>query len=80
MTAVDALRLVIAERAGGESRPQQQEMVKAVEAAIRDQTHLLVQAGTGTGKSVGYLIPAILYAVRMNRRVIVSTGTKSLSD
>ncbi len=43
-----------------EFRPQQLEMAEAVVAAIRDRKHLLVEAGTGVGKSFGYLVPAIL--------------------
>ncbi len=48
--------------AGWESRPQQLEMARAVEAAIRDRKHLLCEAGTGVGKSLAYLVPAVLAA------------------
>lgn len=61
---------------GYESRPQQQALAAAVEEAIVEGRHLLAEAGTGTGKSLGYLIPAIL----SGKRVIVSTATKALQD
>jgi ATP-dependent DNA helicase DinG len=51
-------------------------MVEAVERAIATGRHLFVQAGTGTGKSLGYLVPAIL----SHRRVVVATATKALQD
>src|SRR5688572_1201007 len=59
-----------------EYRPGQLKMAQAVEAALRDRRHLLVEAGTGTGKTLAYLIPAIA----SGRRVVVSTGTKNLQD
>ncbi len=63
-----------------EYRAQQVEMAKAVASAFNKGHHLLVEAGTGTGKSVGYLLPAILYALRTGERVIVSTNTINLQD
>lgn len=59
-----------------EFRPGQLEMAEAVEAAITERKHLLVEAGTGTGKSLAYLVPAIL----SGKRVVVSTGTKNLQE
>src|SRR5690242_14683671 len=59
-----------------EFRSGQLEMAEAVEAAIEDRKHLIVEAGTGTGKTLAYLVPAIL----SGRRVIVSTGTKNLQE
>ncbi|MDR7360482.1 ATP-dependent DNA helicase [Nocardioides marmoribigeumensis] len=59
---------------GGQERPGQVAMAEAVAAAIRDHTHLLVQAGTGTGKSLGYLVPALLHP----ERVVVATATLAL--
>src|SRR5271165_5912815 len=59
-----------------EFRQGQLEMAEAVEEAIRDKRHLLVEAGTGTGKTLAYLIPAIL----SGRRVVISTGTKNLQE
>ncbi len=63
-----------------EYRPQQVEMAQAVASAFNKGHHLIVEAGTGTGKSVGYLLPAILYAVRAGERVVVSTNTINLQD
>src|SRR5205823_4036041 len=63
-----------------EFRPQQVDMAKAVAAALNEGHHLIVEAGTGTGKSVGYLLPAILYSMRTGERVIVSTNTINLQD
>ncbi len=62
--------------AGGEVRTGQQEMADAVANAIRTRTHLVVQAGTGTGKSLGYLVPALV----TGSKVVVSTATKALQD
>jgi ATP-dependent DNA helicase DinG len=61
---------------GGEGRPGQAEMAEAVGAALADGRHLVVRAGTGTGKSLAYLVPAIL----SGRRVVVATATKALQD
>lgn len=63
-----------------EYRPQQVEMAGAVADALNKGHHLIVEAGTGTGKSVGYLLPAILYAVRTGSTVVVSTSTINLQD
>src|SRR3954449_5378979 len=63
-----------------EFRPQQLEMAAAVESAFRDKHHLLVEAGTGVGKSFAYLLPAIDYAVRNKKRVVISTHTISLQE
>lgn len=59
-----------------EFRPGQLEMAEAVASALNDRRHLLVEAGTGTGKSLAYLLPAIL----SGKRVVVSTGTKNLQE
>jgi ATP-dependent DNA helicase DinG len=63
-----------------EFRPQQQEMAVAVARALQNQEHLAVEAGTGVGKSLAYLIPAILYAVRQNKKAVVSTHTINLQE
>ncbi|MBT3594776.1 MAG: DEAD/DEAH box helicase [Verrucomicrobia bacterium] len=63
-----------------EYRPQQQQMAHAVAEALNDQEHLIVEAGTGVGKSLGYLIPAILYAVSEGKRAIISTHTINLQE
>lgn len=65
---------------GYESRPQQQALAQAVEEALESGTHLIGQAGCGTGKSFGYLIPSILSSAGTGRRVIVATATKALQD
>jgi ATP-dependent DNA helicase DinG len=61
---------------GGESRDGQRRMVRAVAEGIESGTHVVVQAGTGTGKSLGYLVPALL----SGKRVVVATATKALQD
>src|SRR5438046_3310743 len=63
-----------------EHRPQQLEMAAAVERAFADGHHLLVEAGTGVGKSFAYLLPAIEYAVTQKKRVVISTHTISLQE
>jgi ATP-dependent DNA helicase DinG len=63
-----------------EYRPQQVEMMTAVADAFNDGKHTLVEAGTGTGKSVAYLLPAAFWAVQNGRRVVVSTNTINLQD
>ncbi len=62
--------------ANGEQRPEQQEMCRAVGEAVVTGTHLVVQAGTGTGKSLAYLVPAVL----SGKKVVVATATKALQD
>ncbi|MGW1837471.1 ATP-dependent DNA helicase [Streptomyces sp. NPDC002067] len=59
---------------GGTERPGQVAMAEAVAEAVHDQSHLLVQAGTGTGKSLGYLVPALAHG----DRVVVATATLAL--
>src|ERR1043165_8107248 len=63
-----------------EFRPQQLEMAAAVEHAFADGHHLLVEAGTGVGKSFAYLLPAIDFAVKNKKRVVISTHTISLQE
>jgi ATP-dependent DNA helicase DinG len=62
------------EALGGQERPGQIQMADAVARAMTAHEHLLVQAGTGTGKSLGYLVPALLH----DRRVVVATATLAL--
>jgi ATP-dependent DNA helicase DinG len=80
MVGVDALaaldRVVAALPGGGEPRPGQRDMAAAVARAIDHERHLVVQAGTGTGKTLAYLVPAIL----AGRRTVVTTATKALQD
>ena len=73
----DTLRAVTAALpGGGESRPGQEAMATAVVASITGGRNLVVQAGTGTGKSFAYLVPAAL----AGERVVVATATKALQD
>ena len=62
----------------GQARPGQQAMADAVATALEGGPHLLVQAGTGTGKSLGYLAPALARCVATDSRVIVATATLAL--
>src|SRR6516165_6355274 len=63
-----------------EFRPQQQEMAVAVARALEEQEHLAVEAGTGVGKSLAYLIPSILFAVANKKKAIISTHTINLQE
>ncbi len=63
-----------------EFRRGQMEMAQAVERAFSDNRHLIVEAGTGTGKTLAYLLPALRACAATGRRVIVSTGTKNLQE
>jgi len=63
-----------------EYRPQQQQMAVAVARALQGREHLAVEAGTGVGKSLAYLVPAILFAVANRRKAIVSTHTINLQE
>ena len=67
-------------RVGFELRPQQAAMAAAVESALEDRAHLIVEAPTGIGKTLGYLIPALLYAGRTGRKAVISTHTKNLQE
>lgn len=63
-----------------EYRPGQVEMAEAVLRAFEEKRHLIVEAGTGTGKTLAYLVPAIAAATARGSRVIISTGTKNLQE
>ena len=63
-----------------EYRPGQIKMATAVLRAFEEKKHLIVEAGTGTGKTLAYLVPAIAAALAQNKRVIISTGTKNLQE
>ena len=65
---------------GFENRPQQAEMLKAVTRAIYQGRKLIVEGGTGIGKSIAYLLPAVLYAASHGQRVVVSTNTINLQE
>lgn len=88
-TPVDTAEVERALAAGGvlgkvldefEARPGQIEMAKAVTDAFNCDSMLLVEAGTGTGKSMAYLLPAALHALRRGERVVVSTDTRALQE
>lgn len=89
ITPIDVEPLAVAISPGGllektfpgyEHRPQQVKMLRAVAEAFNTPSHLLVEAGTGTGKSVSYLLPAIHFAVQNGRRVVISSNTINLQD
>ncbi len=63
-----------------EHRPEQVEMLKAVANALSTGNHLIVEAGTGVGKSFAYLVPAAYFATQNNTRIVVSTNTINLQD
>ena len=63
-----------------EHRKGQYEMARAIEKAFADKRHLIVEAGTGTGKTLAYLLPALRLARDRQQRVIISTGTKNLQE
>ncbi len=63
-----------------EQRQEQLEMLRTVTNALSNSRHMMVEAGTGVGKSFAYLIPAALFAIQNNTRVVVSTNTINLQD
>lgn len=63
-----------------EYRAGQIKMAQAVLKAFEENKHLIVEAGTGTGKTLAYLVPAIAFALKHGKRVIISTGTKNLQE
>jgi ATP-dependent DNA helicase DinG len=63
-----------------EHRKGQYEMSRAIEQAFADKRHLIVEAGTGTGKTLAYLLPALRLARERKQRIIISTGTKNLQE
>jgi ATP-dependent DNA helicase DinG len=75
-TADQLLAAAVGAVPGGSARPGQQAMATAIDTAVRDRVHLLVQAGTGTGKSLAYLTPALL----VDGPVVVSTATLALQN
>ncbi len=71
-----ALAAVTSALPAAEDRPGQQKMAAAIARALESERHIVVQAGTGTGKTLGYLVPAVL----SGKRVVVATATKALQD
>ncbi len=65
---------------GFEHRPEQEEMLAGVTRAIYRSHHLAVEGGTGVGKSIAYLLPAVLFAVSQGQRVVISTNTINLQE
>ncbi|MGG1550523.1 ATP-dependent DNA helicase DinG [Paenibacillus ferrarius] len=63
-----------------EDRASQDLMIQEVEKALENEQHLMIEAGTGTGKSLGYLIPALYYGVKYEKKVVVSTHTINLQE
>ena len=63
-----------------EYRPEQQQMAVAVARALSEERHLVVEAGTGVGKSLAYLLPAILYARERKKKAVISTYTINLQE
>src|SRR5881392_106085 len=61
-----------------EYRPEQQAMAAAVAQSLEEERHLVVEAGTGVGKSLAYLVPAVLFAHQKNKKAIISTQTINL--
>jgi ATP-dependent DNA helicase DinG len=68
----------VVEAVGGQRREGQESMAEAVGRALEGGEHLLVQAGTGTGKSLAYLVPAVARAITHKERIVVSTATLAL--
>ena len=63
-----------------ERRPQQQAMAGAVARVLEEEGHLVVEAGTGVGKSLAYLVPAVLFALEQQQKAIISTHTINLQE
>ncbi|MCE0485305.1 ATP-dependent DNA helicase [Ornithinimicrobium sediminis] len=75
---LDVLLEAAVEAVGGTQRPGQVQMAEAVRDAVQHEEHLLVQAGTGTGKSLAYLVPAVAHAMATGKPVVVATATLAL--
>jgi ATP-dependent DNA helicase DinG len=71
---------ILSKASNFEFRPQQQEMAVAVARALQNQEHLAVEAGTGVGKSLAYLVPAILFAIAHKKKAVISTHTINLQE
>lgn len=74
--ALDLLDRITSDLPGGESREGQRQMVRAVAAAFSRRQHTIIEAGTGVGKSLAYLVPAVM----SGHRVVIATATKNLQD
>lgn len=78
MSDLDALLSAVVRSVGGSPREGQIEMAERVSEALESDGHLLVQAGTGTGKSFGYLVPTMAWAAATGKRAVISTATLAL--
>lgn len=76
MSLARTLATVTSALPAAEDRPGQRQMAEAIERSLASGRHLIVAAGTGTGKTIGYLVPAVL----AGKRVVVATATKALQD
>jgi ATP-dependent DNA helicase DinG len=63
-----------------EMRPQQQQMAGAIARALEEEQHLVAEAGTGVGKSLAYLVPAVLFTLEQHKKAIISTHTINLQE
>lgn len=72
--------LLSARISGYEYRPQQAQIARAIASAFNEGRHLLIEAGTGAGKSLAYLLPSILWAIQNRERVVISTNTINLQE
>jgi ATP-dependent DNA helicase DinG len=70
----------LASLTGYEHRPQQETMARTIAEALGNQSHVIIEAPTGVGKTLAYLVPAILFAVQEGRKAIISTHTKNLQE
>ncbi len=71
---------LLAQAKNFEYRPEQQQMAVAVARALVGESHLVVEAGTGVGKSLAYLVPAILWAIEKKKKAVISTYTINLQE
>ncbi len=71
---------LLAQAKNFEYRPEQQQMAVAVARALSEENHLVVEAGTGVGKSLAYLVPAILWALEKKKKAVISTYTINLQE
>lgn len=71
---------MLAAREGFVYRPQQARMASAVVQALVERRHLIVEAPTGVGKTLAYLLPSLIFAVREGRKAVISTHTKTLQE
>ncbi|WP_297452434.1 ATP-dependent DNA helicase [uncultured Corynebacterium sp.] len=78
LDSIESLLDAAVEGLGGTTRPNQVKMSRAVASAFARERHLAVQAGTGTGKSLAYLVPSIVQAMESDESVIISTATIAL--